>query len=63
MIDGEPWFVAADVCALLDVKNVTQAVGRRLLRPMAQTMEQIVGDLRTEAAQRARCMALGVQLN
>lgn len=28
MIDGEPWFVAADVCALLDVKNVTQAVGR-----------------------------------
>lgn len=28
MIEGEPWFVAADVCALLDVKNVTQAVAR-----------------------------------
>lgn len=28
MIDAEPWFVASDVCALLDIKNVTQAVSR-----------------------------------
>ena len=26
--DGEPWFVAADVCAVLDIQNVTQAVQR-----------------------------------
>lgn len=26
--DGEPWFVAADVCGALDVQNVTQAVAR-----------------------------------
>lgn len=26
--DGEPWFVAADVCRVLDVQNVTQAVQR-----------------------------------
>lgn len=25
-IDGEPWFVAADVCAVLEIKNTTQAV-------------------------------------
>lgn len=25
---GEPWFVAADVCRVLDIVNVTQAVGR-----------------------------------
>jgi hypothetical protein len=25
-IDGEPWFVANDVCALLDIKNVSDAV-------------------------------------
>lgn len=25
-IDGEPWFVAADVCRVLDVTNVTQAM-------------------------------------
>jgi prophage antirepressor-like protein len=24
--DGEPWFVAADVCAVLDLKNVTMAL-------------------------------------
>lgn len=28
LIDGEPWFVAADACAALDVQNVTQAVAR-----------------------------------
>lgn len=28
MIDAEPWFVASDVCALLEIKNVTQAVSR-----------------------------------
>lgn len=28
IIDGNPWFVATDVCAALDVQNVTQAVGR-----------------------------------
>ena len=27
-IDGEIWFVAADVCRALDIKNVTQAVSR-----------------------------------
>jgi prophage antirepressor-like protein len=26
--DGEPWFVAADVCRALDVQNITQAVHR-----------------------------------
>jgi prophage antirepressor-like protein len=25
-IDGEPWFVAAEVCALLDIKNVSDAI-------------------------------------
>jgi hypothetical protein len=25
-IDGEPWFIAADVCALLDIKNVSDAI-------------------------------------
>lgn len=28
MRDGEPWFVAADVCAALAVQNITQAVAR-----------------------------------
>lgn len=27
-IDGEPWFVAADVCEVLDVQNVAQAAAR-----------------------------------
>ena len=27
LIDGEPWFVAADVCAALELGNVTRAVG------------------------------------
>ena len=27
-IDDEPWFVAKDVCEMLDIKNPTQAVGR-----------------------------------
>ncbi|CAK0768863.1 hypothetical protein CCP3SC15_3910001 [Gammaproteobacteria bacterium] len=26
--DGEPWFVANDVCAVLGIKNATQAVDR-----------------------------------
>ncbi len=26
--DGEPWFVAADVCAVLDIKNTSMAVER-----------------------------------
>ena len=26
--DGEPWFVAADVCAVLEIQNVTQALSR-----------------------------------
>ncbi|PPA70077.1 phage antirepressor [Jeotgalibacillus proteolyticus] len=26
--NNEPWFVAADVCKVLDIKNVTQALGR-----------------------------------
>ncbi|HVS93436.1 MAG TPA: Bro-N domain-containing protein [Mucilaginibacter sp.] len=25
-IDGEPWFIASDVCAMLDIKNVSDAV-------------------------------------
>lgn len=28
LVDGEPWFVAADVCEALGVKNVTQAMSR-----------------------------------
>jgi hypothetical protein len=28
MIDGEPWFVAADVCRVLDIKNARDAVDR-----------------------------------
>ena len=28
MRDGEPWFVAADVCRVLEIQNVTQAVQR-----------------------------------
>lgn len=28
MQNGEPWFVAADVCAALDIANVSDAVGR-----------------------------------
>ena len=28
MRDGEPWFVAADVCAALEITNVTQALSR-----------------------------------
>lgn len=28
MIDGEPWFVAVDLCAVLDIKNPTQAMDR-----------------------------------
>lgn len=27
-VDGEPWFVAADVCAILELGNVTQALSR-----------------------------------
>lgn len=34
-----------------------------LLRPMTQSMDQIVGDLRTEAAQRAHCMAQSARMN
>ena len=34
-----------------------------VLRPMEHSMDQIVGDLRTEAHQRARCMTQGVALN
>jgi prophage antirepressor-like protein len=26
-IDGEPWFIAVDVCNLLDITNVTQSLG------------------------------------
>ena len=26
--DGEPWFVAADICRVLEIKNVTQAIER-----------------------------------
>lgn len=28
LIDGEPWFVAVDVCEILDIKNSTHAVKR-----------------------------------
>lgn len=28
MKDGEPWFVAADVCRVLEIQNTTQALGR-----------------------------------
>ena len=29
VIDGEPWFVAVDVCNVLDLSNPTIAVSRR----------------------------------
>jgi anti-repressor protein len=28
MIKGEPWWVAADVCAVLEIENTKQAVAR-----------------------------------
>ena len=28
MIDGEPWFAAADVCNALDIRNPSQAISR-----------------------------------
>ena len=28
MVNGEPWFVAADVCRVLEIRNPTQALGR-----------------------------------
>ena len=28
VLNGEPWFIAADVCEVLDIQNSTQAVGR-----------------------------------
>jgi prophage antirepressor-like protein len=28
MVNGEPWFVAADVCSALALSNVSQAVSR-----------------------------------
>ena len=28
VVDGEPWFVAADVCAVLDIRNSRDALGR-----------------------------------
>ena len=28
VIDGEPWFIAADVCRSLEIKNVSQAMRR-----------------------------------
>lgn len=34
-----------------------------LLRPMAQNMDQIVGDLRTECSNRAAAMQAGMQLS
>ena len=28
IIDGEPWFVAADVCRVLEISNPTMALNR-----------------------------------
>jgi prophage antirepressor-like protein len=28
LVDGEPWFVAKDLCLILDIKNVSDALGR-----------------------------------
>ena len=28
MVDGEPWFVANDICTALNIQNVTQAIAR-----------------------------------
>lgn len=28
MINGEPWFVAVDVCKVLEIRNVSQALSR-----------------------------------
>ena len=30
VIDGEPWFIAADVCKILDIKNTTDALKKGL---------------------------------
>ena len=31
--DGEPWFVAADVCSILDIDTSTAVNGRNRIRP------------------------------
>ncbi len=33
-VNGEPWFVAKDVCQVLDIKNTTDAI-KRLERDFA----------------------------
>jgi len=45
-IDGNPWFIASDVCKVLGIVNPTNAV--RSLRPDEQTLQKIKG-LRTGA--------------
>lgn len=42
MIDGEPWFVAADVCKVLDIGNPSQAVTRL---DEADEYQQVAGNL------------------
>lgn len=32
IIDGEPWFVATDVCKILEIKNTTDALKKRIRR-------------------------------
>lgn len=42
--DGEPWFVAADVCAILEIKNTSDAIKR--LDADEVTLDQIEGSHR-----------------
>jgi anti-repressor protein len=37
MIKGEPWWVAADVCAVLEIENTKQAVARLEKDDVCQT--------------------------
>ncbi len=44
LIDGEPWFVAADVCRALDINNTTDAI-KRLDADERLTLDSIEGGL------------------
>lgn len=43
VIDGQPWFIASDVCHSLDIKNSRQAVAR-LRDQEKQTIKVIIND-------------------
>jgi hypothetical protein len=52
LIDGVPWFVAADVCRILGLENTTKALER--LDPDEFTLSQIQGSHRSASCARAR---------